>query len=72
MKHLKELRELTGRGQYWLAQETGIERSKISLLENRRIAPTEEEKAALEKALLTAMRENLARYGRLTGSAIHA
>lgn len=72
MKHLKKLREMTGRGQYWLAQETGIERSRISLLENGRIAPTEEEKAALEKALLAAMRDNLAQFSRLSGTEVRA
>jgi hypothetical protein len=70
MKHLKKLRMMVGRGQFWLADQTGIERSRISLLENRRIKATEEEEAALEKALLAAMRENLAQFSRLSGTEV--
>jgi DNA-binding XRE family transcriptional regulator len=70
MKHLKKLRTMAGRCQFWLSKETGIERSKISLLENGRIMASEQEKAAIEKALLAAMRENLAQFSRLSGNAI--
>ena len=72
MEHLKKLRTMVGRGQFWLSDQTGIERSRISLLENGRIKASEEEKAALEKALRAAMRENLAQFSRLSGSAIQA
>lgn len=71
MKHLKKLRTMVGRGQYWLSKETGIERSRISLLENGRITATEEETAAIEKALLAAMRENVAQFSRLSGTEVH-
>jgi DNA-binding XRE family transcriptional regulator len=72
MKHLKKLRMMVGRGQFWLSEQTGIERTKISLIENGRIAASEKEKAALEKALLAAMRENVAQFTRLSGTAIQA
>lgn len=63
---------MVGRGQFWLADQTGIERSRISLLENERIKATPEEKAAIEKALTAAMRENCATFRRLTGTEIAA
>jgi DNA-binding XRE family transcriptional regulator len=70
MKNLKKLRTMVGRGQYWLAEETGIERSRLSLIENGRVSVNEREKAAIEKALLVAMRENVAQFTRLSGTAI--
>jgi hypothetical protein len=72
MKTLKRLRMLSGRGQYWLSKETGIERSRISLLENCRIEASAEETAAIEKALLAAMRENVAQFRRLSGTEVRA
>ena len=72
MKNLKKLRTTVGRGQYWLSEETGIERSRISLLENGRLQPTEQETAAIEKALLGAMRENIAQFSRLSGIEVRA
>jgi DNA-binding XRE family transcriptional regulator len=70
VKNLKKLRVMTGRGQFWLAEETGIERTRISLLENGRVQASEKEKASIEKALLAAMRENIAQFSRLSGTAI--
>jgi predicted transcriptional regulator len=72
MKHLKKLRTMVGRGQYWLSERTGIERSRISLLENGRVEVTAKEAAAIEKALLAAMRENVAQFSRLSGTSVHA
>jgi len=72
MKNLKRLRTMIGRGQFWLAYETGIERSRLSLLENGRVQATDEEKAAIGKALLAAMRENVAEFVRLTKSEIES
>jgi hypothetical protein len=54
--------------QHWFAKQTGIERSKLSLMENRRLKPTREEESALEKALVAAMRENVAEFSRLSGT----
>jgi len=64
MKRLKQLRTLVGRGQFWLSKETGIERSRISLLENGRVQATAGETAAIKKALQTAMRGNVAEFSR--------
>jgi DNA-binding XRE family transcriptional regulator len=72
MKRLKQLRITVGRGQYWLADQTGIERSRLSLIENGRVNANEQEKAAIEKALLIAMRENIAQFNRLSGAAIES
>lgn len=68
MRYLRKLRLMTGRPQHWFAKQTGIERSKLSLMENRRLKPTKEESAALEKALVAAMRENVAEFSRLSGT----
>jgi DNA-binding XRE family transcriptional regulator len=70
MKNLKKLRATVGRGQYWLADQTGIERSRLSLIENGRVNASEQEKAVIEKALLAGMRENVAQFSRLSGTAI--
>jgi hypothetical protein len=67
MKNLKRLRTMAGRGQYWLAEQTGIERSRLSLIENLRVNASRHEKAAIEKALLGAMRENVKQFSRLSG-----
>jgi predicted transcriptional regulator len=72
MKHLKKLRSMVGRGQYWLSEETGIERSRISLLENGRVRANEEEIAAIRKALESAMRENVAQFTKLSGAEVRA
>jgi predicted transcriptional regulator len=72
LKHLKKLRTMIGRGQFWLADATGIERSRISLLENCHVQVTPEEKRAIEKALATAMRENLAEFNKLSGTEVRA
>jgi predicted transcriptional regulator len=72
LKHLKRLRTMVGRGQYWLAAVTGIERSRISLLENCHVQPTADEKAAIDKALIAAMRENLTQFRQLSGSEVRA
>lgn len=64
MKHLKELRTMVGRNQFWLSKETGIERSRISLMENGHIQPTAEETAAIKKALEAAMHDNVAQFSR--------
>jgi DNA-binding XRE family transcriptional regulator len=72
MKNLKKLRATVGRGQYWLADQTGIERSRLSLIENGRVNANEQEKAAIEKALLVAIRENIAQFSRLSGTAIQS
>lgn len=72
MKNLKKLRVMTGHGQYWLSKQTGIERSRISLLENLCVKASEEEIAAIEKALVAAMRENLAQFSRLSGAEVRA
>ncbi len=72
MKHLKKLRTMVGRGQYWLSEQTGIERSRISLLENGRVEVTAKEAAAIKKALESAMRENVAQFSRLSGTAVGA
>jgi DNA-binding XRE family transcriptional regulator len=72
MKNMKKLRAMTGRGQCWLAGQTGIERSRLSLIENGRVDATEHEKAAIEKALTAAMRENIAQFSRLSGVAIQS
>ena len=72
MKRLKQLRMTVGRGQYWLADQTGIERSRLSLIENGRVNANEQEKAAIERALLVAMRENIAQFNRLSGAAIQS
>jgi hypothetical protein len=68
MRYLRKLRMMTGRPQHWFAKQTGIERSKLSLMENRRLRPTREEETALEKALVAAMRENVAEFSRLSGT----
>lgn len=49
MKDVHELRKLAGWTQYRLAMETGIERTKLSLIENRHVAPSVEEQATLEQ-----------------------
>jgi predicted transcriptional regulator len=72
LKHLKKLRTMVGRGQFWLADATGIERSRISLLENCHVQPTADEKAAIDKALIAAMRENLAEFRKLSGTEVRA
>jgi hypothetical protein len=72
MKNLKRLRRMAGRGQYWLAEQTGIERSRLSLVENLRVNATQQEKAAIEKALLCAMRENVKQFSRLSGIAVQS
>jgi predicted transcriptional regulator len=70
MKNLKKLRTAVGRGQHWLAKQTGIERSRLSLIENLHVDATGPEKAAIEKALLEALRENVAAFSRLCGVTI--
>jgi hypothetical protein len=72
MKNLKKLRTMVGRGQYWLAAVTGIERSRISLLENCHVRPTVDERAAIDQALITAMRENLVQFRQLSGIEVRA
>jgi hypothetical protein len=71
-KNLKKLRTMAGRGQYWLAEQTGIERSRLSLIESLRVTATQQEKAAIEKALLGAMRENVRQFSRLSGIAVQS
>ena len=70
MKHLKTMRALTGRSQFWLEEASGVERSRLSLIENRHIIPTAKERAAIERALLKAMSTNLAEFRRLSGAEI--
>jgi hypothetical protein len=73
MTNLKKLRMVTGR-----AVSTGspnkprIERTHISMLENGHLKLKPEHKAAIEQALLGAMRENVAQFSRLTGTEIQS
>lgn len=70
VRNLKRLRSMCGRGQFWLAAITRIERSRISLLENGRVEPTAAEKELIGRALARAMRENMAEFTRLSGMAV--
>jgi transcriptional regulator with XRE-family HTH domain len=74
MKGLRKFRTMLGLSQYELGKKAGIERSRISLLENGQIVASEKEKAALERALLAARRKNEAQFARLggSGSEVHA
>jgi predicted transcriptional regulator len=65
MKHLAKLRSMAGKSQWWLAAETGIDRSFISLIEHGHVIATAEQEAAISKALLAAMRQNVAEFSRL-------
>jgi DNA-binding XRE family transcriptional regulator len=48
---LREVRVLRRISQYVLALQTGIQQSRISLIENELITPKEEEKQKIAKAL---------------------
>lgn len=63
---LQRLREITGKGQYWLAKVTGIDRSKISLIENGHIAPSPNELSAMVAALCAAELEVKAEFDRVS------
>jgi transcriptional regulator with XRE-family HTH domain len=52
MADFKELREHTGWSQWKLAEATGIERSKISLMECGYVEPSAVELTAIERVLL--------------------
>ena len=51
MNRLKEFRFFKGISQPLLALETGIQQSKISLIENNLLVPREEEKKKIADAL---------------------
>ena len=52
MKNLRRDRILIGWTQFELAKQTGVERSKLSLIENGHIQPTPAERDAIESAIL--------------------
>ena len=51
-KNIKELRALTDRNQFWVSARTGIDRTRLSLIECGHVVATPEEQATLEKVLL--------------------
>jgi transcriptional regulator with XRE-family HTH domain len=52
IRNIKELRTLADFSQYKLAKKTGIDRTRLSLLENEHVAPSPEEQATIERVLL--------------------
>jgi len=64
-KDLAELRELAGLPQPVLAKAVGIDRPKLSLIENGHVQPTEEELADIVTAVRAAHRERVARFEQL-------
>jgi len=59
MTELKNLRRMAGLTQYDLAQESGLPRWKISLIESQQLEPSPTEEVALRRALGKSL-ENLA------------
>jgi transcriptional regulator with XRE-family HTH domain len=49
---IRELRNLAGWSQFQVASATGIDRTRLSLIENNHVAPTTDEQVAIEQALL--------------------
>jgi predicted transcriptional regulator len=68
VKDIKELREHADCSQWQLSNATGIERSKISLMENGYVTPKPSELAAIEKVLLEEISRQKARLERVMES----
>jgi transcriptional regulator with XRE-family HTH domain len=52
VRDIRKLREMASWTQYALATATGIERTRLSLIENKHVVPSTEEQVAIERALL--------------------
>lgn len=52
VKDIRELRNLADWSQFQLAAATGIDRTRLSLIENKHVVPNTDEQAAIEQALL--------------------
>jgi transcriptional regulator with XRE-family HTH domain len=52
-RNFKELRAMASMSQYRVSARTGIDRCRISAIENGHVLATPEEQATLEKILLT-------------------
>jgi len=66
---IRELRALAGWSQYRLAAETGIERTRLSLIENRHIAPSPEEQGIIEKVLIVEIARRAAQFSDVISAA---
>jgi len=65
MSDLKSLRTMAGLTQYELAQESGIAKWKISLIEALQVGPTPAEENALREALAKNLKQIAAKAARL-------
>jgi transcriptional regulator with XRE-family HTH domain len=52
VENIRELRNLAGWSQFQLSAATGIDRTRLSLIENDHVIPSAEEQVAIEQALL--------------------
>jgi transcriptional regulator with XRE-family HTH domain len=52
MKNIRELRNLADWSQFQLATATGIDRTRLSLIENGHVIPDLDERLTIEQALL--------------------
>ncbi len=59
MKGFQDLRKLGGASQWDIARATGIDRSRISLIETGHVRASTEEEVAIRRALGKAMRARL-------------
>jgi DNA-binding XRE family transcriptional regulator len=50
--NIRELRDLAHWSQFQLAAATGIDRTRLSFIENKHVTPSAEEQAIIEQALL--------------------
>ena len=61
-RNTKELRELADWSQYKLSSKTGIDRTRLSFIENGHVIPSPEEQARIEKVLLTEIARRAAEF----------
>jgi transcriptional regulator with XRE-family HTH domain len=68
-KELQKLREMAGLGQFEVAREVGLDRSRLSLIENGHVEATPDELVAVMKVIRAAHRKLVQEFERIAGSA---
>jgi transcriptional regulator with XRE-family HTH domain len=67
---IRRLREMSGLSQYETAREAGLDRTRLSLVENGHVRLTEDEKSRLARVLTLAIRDRLAELKSVTSEAL--
>ena len=68
-KHLQRLREMSGMTQYEISRETGIDRARVSEIENGRVVPRPEEVPAILKVIRAAHLKQQKKFEQLAAGA---